>query len=289
MTKLIKPEVHVVNGTVTTSSVKVADVFGKRHQHVIDKIQNLECSKEFTLANFSANVEKIMAGAVKRDSKYYEITKDGFMFLVMGFTGKKAAVIKEAFIAKFNEMEDKLRTPANTLPYQPLTPAQQAHIQRIVSDTVFRDEYATYAGVYKKLKIEFDVGSYKQIPADKYPMVCKFLNAKPLEGELIQHKKYHYPVSEMKLLDNQRQMIDAPLITIDDLDTDLRTQNTLKFLDEVKKDGYEIGAVESEVLSNYYYARRLKKILLAIKNMQTALDDVMFDKSYGHRVFLPQK
>lgn len=128
MSKLIKPEVHIVNGTVTTSSIKVADVFGKQHKNVIQRIENLDCSPKFTSANFSANVEKIRAGAVKRDSKYYEITKDGFMFLVMGFTGKKAASIKEAFIAKFNEMEAKLRTPANALPYQPLTPAQQRHI-----------------------------------------------------------------------------------------------------------------------------------------------------------------
>ena len=39
----------------------------------------------------------------------YEMTKDGWMFLVMGFTGKKAAYIKEVFIAMFNEMERMIR------------------------------------------------------------------------------------------------------------------------------------------------------------------------------------
>ena len=36
------------------------------------------------------------------------MTKDGFMFLVMGFTGKKAAQIKEAYINAFNQMSTKL-------------------------------------------------------------------------------------------------------------------------------------------------------------------------------------
>ncbi|ACR69462.1 hypothetical protein NT01EI_2291 [Edwardsiella ictaluri 93-146] len=40
-------------------------------------------------------MKNIQAGAVNRDSKYYEMTKDGFVFLVMGFTGKRAAAFKE--------------------------------------------------------------------------------------------------------------------------------------------------------------------------------------------------
>lgn len=33
------------------------------------------------------------------------MTRDGFTFLAMGFTGKKAAQFKEAYIKRFNEME----------------------------------------------------------------------------------------------------------------------------------------------------------------------------------------
>ncbi|ENX6807224.1 Rha family transcriptional regulator, partial [Escherichia coli] len=39
----------------------------------------------------------------------YQITKNGFVFLVMGFTGKKAAAFKEAYIAEFDRMEAELR------------------------------------------------------------------------------------------------------------------------------------------------------------------------------------
>lgn len=100
--------VNVINNQVMTTSHKVAEAFGKRHTHILDKIKKLDCSPEFTSANFSAHEEIIQAGAVQRASKYYEMTKDGFIFLVMGFTGKEAARIKENYINVFNQMADLL-------------------------------------------------------------------------------------------------------------------------------------------------------------------------------------
>lgn len=100
----IENAVFIQNDQVKTSSLKVAELFGKQHKNVIQKIETLDCSSEFTSANFSAHVQTIQAGAVQRESKYYEMTKDGFIFLVMGFTGAKAAQIKEAYINTFNHM-----------------------------------------------------------------------------------------------------------------------------------------------------------------------------------------
>ncbi|EKS6166875.1 Rha family transcriptional regulator [Salmonella enterica] len=102
------PNVFIHNGKAVTTSQAVADYFHKLHKNVIQKIETLDCSPEFASANFSAHVENIKAGAVNRDSKYYEMTKDGFVFLAMGFTGKKAAAFKEAYIAEFNRMEAEL-------------------------------------------------------------------------------------------------------------------------------------------------------------------------------------
>lgn len=92
-----------------TTSLRVSEAFGRRHADVLKTIENLSCSGMFTSANFFAHVEPIKAGAVIRDSKVYEMTKDGFMFLVMGFTGAKAAAIKESYIAAFNMMEQALK------------------------------------------------------------------------------------------------------------------------------------------------------------------------------------
>ncbi|ECI3886745.1 peptidase [Salmonella enterica subsp. enterica] len=111
---LSHPQVTIENGRAVTTSLAVAVYFKKAHKHVLEKIDNLDCSAEFTSANFSAHVENIKAGAVNRDSRSYQITKDGFVFLVMGFTGKKAAAFKEAYIAEFNRMEATLH--GNAIP-----------------------------------------------------------------------------------------------------------------------------------------------------------------------------
>ncbi|UCQ12839.1 Rha family transcriptional regulator [Edwardsiella tarda] len=107
---LSSPKVSIHDGRAVTTSQAVAEFFGKQHKNVIQKIETLDCSPEFASAEFSAHVKNIQAGAVNRDSKYYEMTKDGFVFLVMGFTGKKAAAFKEAYIAAFNRMERQLLT-----------------------------------------------------------------------------------------------------------------------------------------------------------------------------------
>ncbi len=101
----IEDAVFIQNDQVKTSSLKVAELFGKQHKDVIRKIENLECSPEFTSAQFCAHVQTVEIGnGATRESKYYEMTKDGFIFLVMGFTGAKAAQIKEAYINTFNQM-----------------------------------------------------------------------------------------------------------------------------------------------------------------------------------------
>lgn len=109
------PKVFFSDGRLVTTSQAIADYFDKQHKHVLAKIDALDCSPEFASANFSADVQTVEIGnGAERESRCYLITKDGFMFLVMGFTGKKAARLKEAYIAKFNAMEAELhkRAPA---------------------------------------------------------------------------------------------------------------------------------------------------------------------------------
>lgn len=98
------PNVFIHDGKAITTSRQVASYFGKQHFHVIEKIKSLECSEQFLTINFS-RVPFEHNGNVYEE---YEITKDGFVFLVMGFTGKKAAQFKEAYIAEFNRMEAQL-------------------------------------------------------------------------------------------------------------------------------------------------------------------------------------
>lgn len=95
----------VHNNQLRTTSRFVASAFGKRHDDVLRKLKGLECSEDFTARNFAASKYQDSTG---RNLPEWEMTKDGFMFLVMGFTGKKAAAIKEAYIEAFNWMADRL-------------------------------------------------------------------------------------------------------------------------------------------------------------------------------------
>lgn len=101
--------VAVENEHAVTTSLRVAEVFGKQHKHVLEAIKSLDCSEEFREPNFRLSKIAYQNGNIKKQLPMYYITRDGFMFLVMGFTGKTAAKWKEAYIKAFNEMEAKIR------------------------------------------------------------------------------------------------------------------------------------------------------------------------------------
>ena len=98
---------------VMTTSLKVAEYFGRRHADVLKAIKKLGCSEEFTKRNFSLCFE-INNLQNNKPQPFYKMTKDGFIFLVMGFTGKAAAQIKEAYINAFNWMAEQLHKMQNS-------------------------------------------------------------------------------------------------------------------------------------------------------------------------------
>lgn len=95
-------------GQDVTTSLIVAQVFGKEHNKVVRDIENLSCSTPFKVANFGeATFSNPKTG---QSHKMIEMTKDGFSFLVMGYTGAKAGQFKEMFIAEFNKREAMLKS-----------------------------------------------------------------------------------------------------------------------------------------------------------------------------------
>ena len=108
----IQPIENIVQNTdegMFTTSLIIAQAFAKEHKDVLKAISNLECSEEFHQRNFAPMVYEAEIGSgAKREFPAYRITRDGFAFLAMGFTGKKAAVWKEKFLEAFNAMERAL-------------------------------------------------------------------------------------------------------------------------------------------------------------------------------------
>lgn len=109
------PHITVIDGQLTTTSRDIAEVFGRLHKDVLERIRKLDCSKEFSERNFPL-AEYIDAQGKSRTE--YRVTRDGFSFLCMGFTGAKAAQWKERYIATFNEMAAKLVEPVPSLQFR---------------------------------------------------------------------------------------------------------------------------------------------------------------------------
>lgn len=97
--------VFTKRGKVFCNSKEIARAFSKEHKHVLRDIRELGCSVEFRRSNFGPNKIKDLSG---ENTSHVDMTRDGFMFLVMGYTGDRAAQVKEAFIAEFNRMEEAL-------------------------------------------------------------------------------------------------------------------------------------------------------------------------------------
>lgn len=98
--------VTVASTGVMTDSRTVAKHFKRPHKTVLRALDGVDCSEEFNRHNF-VPIEYVDGRG--RSQREVRMTKDGFMFLVMGFTGREAARIKEAFIAAFNRMAEFIR------------------------------------------------------------------------------------------------------------------------------------------------------------------------------------
>lgn len=110
----VSPMVEFADGKLTTTSLNVADVFGKRHDHVLRDIEQVKANVPESFApNFGEmyNEVPVCNGTVRR-LPYYRLTRDGLVLLVMGYTGKKALAFKIAYIEAFNAMESKLKEQA---------------------------------------------------------------------------------------------------------------------------------------------------------------------------------
>ena len=131
--------VVLFNGVPMVSSQLVAEKFSKVHAKLTRDIENLHCSDEFKVANFGTCS---FTNKMNRTFEGHMMTKDGFAFLCMGFTGKKAAKWKEAYIKAFNTMEKKLSRDTNAAEWK------QARLQgkaarKSVTDTI--SEFVKYA------------------------------------------------------------------------------------------------------------------------------------------------
>ena len=105
-------QIQMINGIPMVSSLDVAKHFGKLHKNVLRSIQSLEIPEDFNRLNFEPVEYKDGKGEIRNA---YMMTKDGFVLLVMSFTGAKANATKIAYINRFNEMEQQIHSVSITV------------------------------------------------------------------------------------------------------------------------------------------------------------------------------
>lgn len=184
MQELNTPVVTVVDGAVTTLSTDVANFFEKQHKHVIAAIENIIATlPDNRKPNFRQTVvtRENPSGGAPIKSKAYRLTRDGFTFLAMGFTGERAQAFKWAYIDAFNKMEDALKQcPAHAqLPPPYLTEQQAYAIMSKVAMRAKRDG-VKYQTIYRALKARYQVTKYTHIPRDKFEDALAFIRTMPL-------------------------------------------------------------------------------------------------------------
>lgn len=115
----VEVKFEVVKDEVFTNSLQIAEVFEKRHADVLRAIENLP-NDDFRQRNFAFTERTAKFGAVTRSDPFYNLTRDGFSLLVMGFTGEKAYKWKIEYIKAFNKMEAMLREKLERKPINSL-------------------------------------------------------------------------------------------------------------------------------------------------------------------------
>jgi Rha family phage regulatory protein len=111
ISNVLKPRLAVIDGKVTTTSMALAEAFGKLHKNVMQGIETslIDVPQKQHKLNFQLMFREVVVGnGAIRKEPYYRLSRDGFAFVAMRFTGKRAAQWQWTYIEAFNRMEQSL-------------------------------------------------------------------------------------------------------------------------------------------------------------------------------------
>lgn len=129
---MIEIALREINGKEipAATSLQVAEHFGKEHKHVLRDIRIILEADEDGFGESNFGLSSYLTEQNK-EMPMYVMSKDGFVLLVMGYTGPEAMRMKKAYIARFNDMERELagRTPSLPQTYADALRALAAEVE----------------------------------------------------------------------------------------------------------------------------------------------------------------
>lgn len=178
-TRPTAPAITICNGLATCLTTNVADVFEKDHRKVVRDVEDIiQRTPEDRRGNFiPVELERpsnLGKGIVKY--KAYALTKAGFTFLAMGFTGEKADKFKWAYIDEFDRMEKALSGEGGP---DYIDEAQQREIQRAVGRRA-AGIGKNFSLIYGALKDRFDIPRYTCLQKRDFEAALDFIQKAPI-------------------------------------------------------------------------------------------------------------
>ena len=184
---LTSPSVSLFNGRPATTSLAVAEYFGKPHDKVMRDIRNLcgNCPESFSAANFGGAEYSDEQG---KPRPMFTVFFDGFILLVMGYTGKKALQMKLAYIAAFNAMKEKLDKQASEeraalsgnvkeIPDGPSTAASRAPLRSLVHAWA-QVSGISHSALWPQVRAHFQLSRIDDLPESWLPDALAFVQEK---------------------------------------------------------------------------------------------------------------
>lgn len=201
-----------------TTSLKVAEHFEKRHDHVVRDIENIieqmaSVSQNPNLGN-AQMFQKTTYQAETGGRRYpmYLMNRDGFTLLAMGFTGAKALQFKLDYINAFNTMEQILLNQQNeqwrtmrTLTkesYRTLTDAIKKLYLYAVEHGYNHEERHLYSNFAKLIDKTLGIKKNSRDTLEIWQLAelekLQFIAKTVVEGEIAKGVDYHKPYYECK-------------------------------------------------------------------------------------------
>ena len=184
------PSVSLHSGRPATTSLEVAKFFGKQHQHVMRSIDDLRSNtpESFSASNFGRAEYSDEQG---KPRPMFILYRDGFMLLVMGYTGKKALAMKLAYIEAFNRMEEELARQKEaarnitqdivdfpgSLSITPSSVADRKPLRALVGSWA-KLSNAPFDACWNQLKAAFNLANIKELPQEWIPEALAWVQAR---------------------------------------------------------------------------------------------------------------
>lgn len=175
------------NQQAVTTSLVVAQAFDKNHKEVMRAINNKISSAQNCAQYKNMFAESFYQDPSGKQNKMYYMNRDGFTFIAMGFTGRKADEFKLKYIQAFNAMEEQIRN-------QQRLPQSPTEMLKLVADSTL--ETAEKVKVLSNRMDEFEQNAL--LDSGEYGRLTKEINAEV---------NYYISVHHLELNQKQRSQL----------------------------------------------------------------------------------